>query len=124
MTDITPEAVEAFIQTTLKEAVLPEGLPRNADDTKDAYATVALLRAQAARIAELEKFRNRLLNEKLSGEWRDGIEEAARADALREAAEACLGHRYADSFLNSCNLRKGHREDISKHILTLIGEPT
>jgi len=54
MSDITPEAVERFIQTTMKEAVMSEGMPRNADDTKDAYATVSLLRALSARIAELE----------------------------------------------------------------------
>ena len=60
MTDITPEAVERFIQTTMKEAVLSEGMPRNADDTKDAYATVSLLRALSARIAELEAQRSTL----------------------------------------------------------------
>ena len=53
MTDITPEAVERFIQTTMKEAVLSEGMPRNADDTKDAYATVSLLRALSARVGNM-----------------------------------------------------------------------
>ena len=60
MSGITPEAVERFIQTTMKEAVLSEGMPRNADDTKDAYATVSLLRALSARIAELEAQRSTL----------------------------------------------------------------
>ena len=52
MTDISKEAVESFIQDTVKEWVLSEGLPRNADDTKDAYRTVTLLRAMSAHIAE------------------------------------------------------------------------
>lgn len=55
--DITPEAVEAFIQSTLKEAVLSEGMPRNADDTKDAYATVALLRALRSKLSRSESQR-------------------------------------------------------------------
>lgn len=49
-TDTIKEAVESFIQTTMKEAVLSEGMPRTADDTKDAYATVDLLRALAAKL--------------------------------------------------------------------------
>ena len=44
MTDTSTDAVEVFIQTVLKEAVLSEGLPRNAEDTQDVYKIIDLLR--------------------------------------------------------------------------------
>ena len=80
MSDITPDAVERFIQTTMKEAVLSEGMPRNADDTKDAYATVSLLRALSARIAKLEA----AISEEIGN--RDGFE-----SAFSKAFEAATG---------------------------------
>ena len=93
MTDITPEAVERFIQTTMKEAVLSGGMPRNADDTKDAYATVSLLRALSARIAELEAQRSTLRQKSMELLSLLNVEKAVsattRANALREALYVC-----------------------------------
>jgi hypothetical protein len=46
--DTTTGAVEAFIQSAMKEAVLSEGMPRTKEDTADAYKAVDMLRALAA----------------------------------------------------------------------------
>lgn len=73
--DTTTEAVERFIQGPIKEAVLSEGLPRNSDDTKDAYATVDLLRALTADLFAAAEARAA------------SAAQEARAAALEEAAE-------------------------------------
>ena len=46
------------------------------------------IEALQARVAELERTRIRLLNEKLSGAWRNEIEDNARRDTFEEAAKA------------------------------------
>jgi len=110
MTDITPEAVERFIQTTMKEAVLSGGMPRNADDTKDAYATVTLLRALSARIAELEERNKRQALELLQvhGQYADQIT-TARAATQPTPAEAAT-------------ISDAQREDIVDTIENIISE--
>jgi hypothetical protein len=52
--DTRKEAVEAFIQTTLKDHVLSEGMPRTSVDTQDAYAVVELLRSFLEKVEALE----------------------------------------------------------------------
>ena len=52
--DARKEVVEAFIQATLKDHVLAEGMPRTSVDTQDAYQTVGLLRALCAKVEALE----------------------------------------------------------------------
>ena len=65
------------------------------------------IEALQARVAELERTRIRLLNEKLSGAWRNEIEDNARRDTFEEAAKACekIEDDYDDGW------RKGGKSD-------------
>jgi len=62
--------------------------------------------------------------------WAQDAEFSARAEGkaegLREAAAACEAHRYGfpNEYLDSCNLRKGHRKHIAAAILALIPAET
>lgn len=51
------------------------------------YVLATDLEAAQARIVELEGIRIRLLNEKISGQWREEAETTARREALEKAAK-------------------------------------
>ena len=72
------------------------------------FAKVEITRLQAERIDWLKA--SYQLNTQLA---------EARDKALDEAAWACDNHRYGDSFLDSCHLRKEHRQDITQAIRAL-----
>lgn len=91
MVDTQKEAVEAFIQSTLKDHVLSEGMPRTRVDTQDAYAVAELLRsflekveALEARVAAADK-----LFDKLNGKYVDYTltEALAAYEATKEPGE-------------------------------------
>jgi hypothetical protein len=94
MSDTTKDAVERFIQTTLKEAILSEGMPRNADDTADAYATVNLLRALSAQLATVTA-------------ERDAAQ--AEVERLRQKIEA--SNRKASEWLDAAFQRRDYAQD-------------
>lgn len=52
---------------------------------------------------------------------RDEAIAAAKREGMLEAAGIAEDHRYEDSFLNSCGIRREHRNDIAQAIRTAAG---
>jgi hypothetical protein len=92
MSDTSKDAVENFIQTVLKEAVLSEGLPRSSEDTEDTYKTVALLRALTAKLVKVTAERDAAYKS-VDENWITHQQVVASRERT-EAAEAMLPRAY------------------------------
>jgi len=92
MSDTSKDAVENFIQTVLKEAVLNEGLPRSSEDTEDTYETVALLRALTAKLVKVTAERDAAYKS-VDENWITHQQVVASRERA-EAAEAMLPRAY------------------------------
>ena len=103
MSDTSKDAVENFIQTVLKEAVLNEGLPRSSEDTEDTYETVALLRALTAKLVKVTAERDAAYKS-VDENWITHQQVVAIRERA-EAAEAMLPRAYRAGVEDVCRCK-------------------
>lgn len=90
MTDISNVSVSE-LRTALSAWRTVKGANQSTfDRIEDLIAEIERLRAVSARVEELEATRIRMLNQRLSGQWRDEIFEEGRLQGLDEALKVTI----------------------------------